>query len=135
MEFFLQNNRDFYVKHLAEKLSTIYEVDSDQAKLLLTNSDKKMDDHETIQERKPPECIARTWNKGYGAKCCKPAKDGSEFCSVHGMMKHLKLCKTCSRIKSKGQKECVNVYHKYVWECLGRYDEPKPKHLFIKCLD
>lgn len=135
MEFFLQENRNIFKQVLAEKLSNIYEVDATTAtKLLESDIDitKKRTEVE-YQERKPNECMARTWNKGYGAKCCKPAKDGSDFCSVHGMMKHLKLCKTCSRIKSKGKKEYVNVYHKYVWECLGRCDEPIPKHLFVKC--
>ena len=78
------------------------------------------------------QCIARTWNKGYGARCSKKAKKGSEFCLVHGMIRHLKLCKKCTRTKSKGQKECFHVYHKYAWECLGRYDEPLPLNKFTK---
>ena len=136
MEFFLNHNRQVYLRHLSEKLAKLYEVSEDAACeiVCMEKIHKRVPDDEEHEEKekKPCQCQARTWNKGYGARCSKNAKAGSDFCLVHGMIRHLKLCKSCTRDKSKGQKECINVYHKYAWECLGRYDGPIPTHKFVK---
>lgn len=153
MEFFLNQNRQFYLEHLSQKLAEIYEVDADDAKMITEphliqerSSRDKVENRNTgtsslansdmfkksVGPKVDCRCKARTWNKGYGARCSKKAKNGSDFCLCHGMIRHLKLCSRCTKKKSRGQEECVHVYHKYAWECMGRYDDPIPTHLFTK---
>lgn len=132
MEFFLNQHRQLYLGHLSGKLAKLYEVDENEARKLVSTEKihKRVPDDE--DGNKKCQCQARTWNKGYGARCSKNAKAGSDFCLVHGMIRHLKLCKSCTKDMSKGKKECINVYHKYAWECLGRHDGPIPTHKFVK---
>ena len=74
-----------------------------------------------------PQCTARVWNHGYGARCSARSTQGSEFCLKHCQLKFPTLCQGCVNYFKE------NRYHDYVWQHLGRYNEPLPK--FFKSHD
>lgn len=67
------------------------------------------------------QCMARTWNKGFGARCKYKIKTGGDFCNLHA--KRAKDIGVCKEPRCK----CFNKKHIYTWEHHGRWDDIPPK--------
>lgn len=130
MEDWVKSSITSEIRLLLTHLDRVYDKNS-QEMLEILDTKKNVWPSELLsipkakQYNKRPQCCARVWNNGKGGRCSMPSTNGSEFCLKHCLIKFPTLCQGCVNFYKE------NRYHNYVWEHLGRYDDPLPE-FFLK---